>query len=400
MTETVASETVRPESVGISAARLRRIDEYLERMIAAERLAGAVTLISRHGQICLYRSVGVADREAGLPMRRDSIFRLASMTKPIACTAVLMLFEEGHFLLEDPVAQFIPEFADTKVFRAENGLADLASPITIRHLLTHTSGIGYSFSSVAGVRAMYDEHRIDRPDERLAEKIPRLAQIPLNHQPGEKWTYGFSHDVLARLIEVISGTTFDEFLRRRMFEPLGMVDTGYSWSGSDRDRVTAVYTPRSGGGLDRDEGQRDVAFQAAFTGGSGGLVSTASDYARYCQMMLGRGLAGDVRLLGPKTVDLMTMNHIGAIRARGADTPVDWSHDAYGFGLGVRVLTDLAWSNAGGSIGEYGWAGAASTYFWIDPLEDLYGIFLTQLVPPDFRFAREVMALTYQAVID
>jgi CubicO group peptidase (beta-lactamase class C family) len=202
------------------------------------------------------------------------------------------------------------------------------------------------------------------------------------------------------MVEVMTGDPFDRFLQRRIFEPLGMVDTGYSWSGSDRDRFTTVYTPNPSGGLGRAAGEREVTDANAFRGGSGGLVSTASDYARYCAMMLGGGSLGDVRVLGRKTVELMTMNHIGKLKARGDNTPVDWSHDAYGYGLGVRVMTELANSNAGGSLGEYGWAGAASTYFWIDPREDLFGIFLTQLVEPDFRFAREMMVLTYQALVD
>lgn len=389
-------DVVRAEDVGLSSSRLRRIDDAVARLVRDEAFSGATTLVARRGGIAHFSAIGQADMEAGRAMSRDAIFRIYSMTKPITCVAALMLFEEGHFLLDDPIAEFIPEFGDTKVFER----VDLVRPMSIRHLFMHTSGIGYDFSSLPAVASMYSERKIGRLDEALAEKIPRLARIPLNHQPGDGWTYGMSHDVLGRLVEVISGQSFDDFLRLRIFEPLGMSETGFAYGSTNAARVAPVYGRRAGGGLTRSEDREyERATAPAYLNPGGGLVCTTADYARFCQMLLSGGALDGVRILGRKTVELMTIDHTGGAKPLPADWPQDWGNAAYGFGLGVRVLTDLGKSNAGGSLGEYGWSGALSTYFWIDPSEDMYGIFMTQLELPSFRYGRLVQALSYQALV-
>jgi CubicO group peptidase (beta-lactamase class C family) len=394
-------DEVKAEDVGLSSERLRRIDEGMLRFVDEGKIAGAVTLVSRHGRVAHFSATGFMDREARKPMERDAIFRLASMTKPITCAAVLMLFEEGRFLLDDPIADFLPEFAKTKVFESETSdglvVADLDRPITIRHLLTHMSGIAYEWSAPGPVARIYHDEEIGS-DEPIAEQVRRLAAAPLCHQPGSAWTYGFSHDVLGRLLEVISGQSLDAFLRERLFDPLEMADTGFHVAKQNLDRVATVYTPAEGGGILRaDRADLDFSMPPVCLYGGGGLVSTTGDYARFCQMLLNRGVLSNVRLLGRRTVDLMTANHTGAKSPFAPDFPVS---TAYGYGLGLRVLIDVAKSDVGSSLGEYGWGGAWSTYFWVDPSEDLFGIVMLQLEPPDNRYGKIFQTLAYQALVD
>lgn len=394
-------ETVRPEDVGFSSARLRRIDDRMRRFVEEGRIAGAVTLVARRGGVAHFAATGLLDLEARRPMERDAIFRLASMTKPVTITAVMMLFEEGHFLLDDPVADFLPDFAQTKVFVRETAtgleVADLERPITIRHLLMHTSGLTYAFYPEDPVSRLYAREQIGRPDEPLADFVRRLAALPLAHQPGAGWTYGVSHAVLGRLVEVVAGQPFDVFLQHRIFAPLGMADTGFYVPPEALGRLAPVYTPDGHGGLRRDEQQPDPSQAPAFLSGGGGLVGTAGDYARFCQALLGGGALGEARLLGRKTVELLTANHWAGGESpypAGFPTP-----DGYGFGLGMRALVDVAQAGIPGSAGEYGWGGAQSTHFWIDPREELLGVFMIQLVPADFRPARIFQVLAYQALV-
>lgn len=398
---TTTLEIVKAEDVGLSPVRLRRIDETMRRLVDQQRFAGVVTLVARHGRIAYFEATGLMDREAGRPMKRDAIFRIASMTKPITCVATMMLFEEGRFLLDDPIADFIPEFANTKVFEREtsNGLelADLERPITIRHLLMHTSGISYGWSAAPPVTLMYQDADIGRSDEVLAEKVGRLAALPLNHQPGSGWTYGFSHDVLGRLLEVISGQPLDVFLKEKVLDPLEMTETGFHIPKQNLDRVATVYTAAEGGGILRaDRPDLDRSKPPVFLMGGGGLVSTATDYAKFCQMLLNGGVLGDVRLLGRKTVELMTSNHTGVKSPFGPDFPIS---AGYGYGLGFMVLIDAARSDAGGSLGAYGWGGAQSTHFWVDPVEDFFGIVMLQLEPFTPRYGRIVQSLAYQTLV-
>jgi CubicO group peptidase (beta-lactamase class C family) len=396
-------DVVKAEDVGLSSVRLRRIDAAMRRFADEGKFAGVVTLVARRGRVAHFEAAGLIDREAGRPMERDAIFRIASMAKPLTCTAAMMLFEEGRFLLDDPIADFIPEFASAKVFERETAigleLAELDRPITIRHLLMHTSGIAYDWSAAPPVGRMYNEQKIRRADETLAEKVCRLAALPLSHQPGARWTYGYSHDVLGRVIEVISGQLLDAFLRERLFDPLEMTDTGFHVSKQNLDRLATSYTTLDDGGIQRaDRPELDYSKPPICLWGGGGLVSTAGDYAKFCQMLLNEGVSGKMRLVGRKTVELMTTSHTGANGPYPAGFPVS---NGYGYGLGFRVLIDVAGSDVGGSIGEYGWSGALSTYFWVDPAEELFGVVMLQLEPVNsFRWGRFVQSLAYQALVD
>jgi CubicO group peptidase (beta-lactamase class C family) len=397
----ITMEAVRPEDVGVSSARLHRIDDAMRRFVDKGTIAGAVTLLARRGKRVHFAATGLMDLEARRPMERDTIFRIASMTKPITATATLMLFEEGHFLLDDPVAQFLPEFGQTKVFLRETGrgveVTGLEQPITIRHLLTHTSGLTYDFYPDDPISRMYAAEHILRPDETLADKVRRVAALPLAHQPGARWTYGVSHDVLGRLIEVISGQPFDVFLQQRIFTPLEMTDTGFSVPPDQLGRLTPVYAPDGRGGLRRDKSQSDRSNPPAFLSGGGGMVSTAADYGRFCQTLLNGGVLSGTQLLGRKTVELMTADHWG--RDHSPYPPGFPVLNGYGFGLGVRTLVDVARSGVPSSLGEYGWGGAHSTHFWIDPREQLFGLLLVQLAPFNFRPAWTFQVLAYQALV-
>ena len=393
-------EAVRPEDVGFSSARLQRIDDAMRRFVDEGKIAGVVTLVARQGKVAHFGATGLMDLEARRPMEREAIFRIASMAKPITATSVLILFEEGHFLLDDPVAEFLPEFKQTKVFvrQTDHGLevANLERPITIRHLLAHTSGLTYDFY-LDPVSRIYAKEQIQRPDEILADKVRRLAALPLVHQPGARWTYGVSHDVLGRLVEIISGQPFDVFLRQRIFAPLEMTDTGFHVPPPDLSRLASVYTRDGRAGLKRDEHQPDRSKPPAFLSGGGGLVSTAADYWRFCQALLNGGGLSGTRLLGRKTVELMT-----ADQWHGATSPYTPGFPVlpgYGYGLGVRTLVDVARSGVPSSLGEYGWGGALGTYFWIDPREQMVGVVMVQFVPLDFRPAWTFKVLAYQALV-
>lgn len=389
-------ERVKPEEVGFSSARLQRINDAIRRFVDGGKIAGAVTLVARQGKVAHFEAAGQMDLEARRPMERDAIFRIASMTKPLTATAVLMLFEEGRFLLDDPVAEFLPEFGHTKVFLRETArgpeVTDLERPITIRHLLTQTSGLTYDFYPDDPVSRIYVKEQIERRDETLAEKVRRVAALPLVHQPGVRWTYGFSYDVLGRLVEVISGEPFDAFLRQKIFAPLEMIDTGFSVPAEDLGRLAPIYAPDGRGGLKRYEHR-----PTRFLSGGGGLVSTAADYGRFCQTLLNGGVLASTRLLGRKTVELMTANHWA--RDKSTYPPSFPVLNGYGFGLGVRTLVDVAQSGLPSSLGEYGWGGAHGTYFWIDPREQLFGVLMVQITPLTFRPAWIFQVLAYQALI-
>jgi CubicO group peptidase (beta-lactamase class C family) len=396
------AEAVAPEQAGFSSQRLERLDDGLQRLVNEGKLAGMVTLLARRGKVAHFAATGVMDVASSRPIQRDAIFRIASMTKPITCTAVMMLFEEGRFLLDDPVAAFLPEFANTRVFLGETAqgmeVADLERPITIRHLLMHTAGL----TSPSGVPAahpvarLYEQQHIRRSDELLADNIRRLAALPLAHQPGAAFTYGQSHDVLARLVEVIAGQAFDAFLRDRILDPLDMHDTRFHVPAGDVNRLPSVHRIDEAGHLQVTEPLLDAVTPPVYLSGGGGLVSTASDYARFCQMLLDGGVLGQARILGRKTVELMTANHWTL-----SQDPFEgrWGFPGgYGFGLGMRSLVNPALSGLPGSVGEFGWPGALSTYFWIDPVEQVYGIFLTQFTPMTLRYAYLFQVLAYQAL--
>ena len=396
-----------PESVGFSSKRLSRVNRFMQSYIDDGKLASGMTMLARRGEVFHFQPYGVLDLESGAPVQRDTIFRFYSMTKPITSAAVMMLYEEGHFSLDDPVGKFIPELASMKVFdgMGETGmrLTQQERPITIRHLLTHTAGLSYGFHQDSPIEGMYREANITPPDGTLQEMVEKLGRLPLITQPGTKWRYSFATDVLGYLVQVVSGKPFDRFLQDRIFARLGMPDTSFYAPEEKLHRLATVYGAANGGiaPLHNDLVDRHARPHTLFSGG-GGLVSTASDYMRFCQMLLNGGVLGDSRLLAPKTVEMMRSNHLtddmrpfAVGQSNASDTK------GCGFGLGFRVVMDIAQHGIIGSNGIYSWGGAASTVFWIDPQEDLIAILLTQFMPSSYYpLRREFQIATYQALME
>jgi len=399
--------TAKPESVGLSSERLERIGAAVQHNIDNKRIAGAVTLVMRQGRVAWLKSQGMMDREAGKPMRPDAIFRICSMTKPITSVAVMMLYEEGFFQLEDPISQYLPEFKNMKVLvKPQSGepyTVPATKEITIRDLLRHTSGIAYHWNDTMGplYKAANVAHGALPYDGTLEDSIKRLASVPLLFSPGERWEYGLGVDVLGRLVEVVSGESLDEFFRTRIFEPLGMKDT-YFYPPEDKlPRLAAAYTYYPDKGLKRfpdapiTEGSFTYSADYPYRGpkklfsGGMGLTSTALDYARFCQMMLDGGKVGDRHLLSRKSVELMTHDQLGKISA-------DQS-----FGLGFSIDGVKAPLSELGSPGEYNWDGIFYTAFFIDPKEQMIVIFMSQLLPSGgLKLDRQVHTLAYQAIIN
>jgi CubicO group peptidase (beta-lactamase class C family) len=395
-----------PEDVGISSARLTRIDDFVERHLEANRFAGAVTLVARHGKIVQFEAYGLQDIENGIPMAKDSVFRIYSMSKPITSVAVMILFEEGRFLLNDPLSRWLPEFEGIEVGveevdenTGEKVLKTVPSEreVTIRDLLRHTSGLTYGFWGTSLVEKMYLDKKVLTEDATIQDTVAKLGTIPLKHQPGTVWEYGLSTDVLGRLVEVVSGKNFDEFLQERVFEPLRMTDTGFSVPPEDVRRLATVYEPNESNTAVApydSEKMRDYAKKTTYFSGGGGLVSTAADYLRFSQMLLNGGELDGVRILGRETVELMTTDHLVGIDDRRDLGP-------YGFGLGFGILLDRGISGSILSEGAYGWGGLAHTGFWIDPEEALIGIFLTQILPESPLPYRDLFRpVVYQAITD
>ncbi len=365
----------RPESVGMSSERLQRIDDYFQRFVDAKQIAGAVSLVARHGKVVHLSAVGWNNREQNMPMTTDAIFYLASMTKPIVSAALMMLFEEGRFRLDDPISEWIPEYADHQVRVNDGARASnvaQARPVTIRHVLTHTSGLSLDPD---GMGLTEEEQRwVSNNGEAFAtlgERIARAAIIPAAFHPGEQWQYGASTDYVAILVEKISGQSIDQFLRERIFEPLQMHDTFYNIPRDKVSRVAAIYRPTANG---ESELQQAAAFEepSTYFPGVAGLNSTASDYIRFAQMIANGGELNGVRLLGRMTVELMISNHTG-------DKDVYVRGPGFGFGLGFGVLVDPTLSYDTASPGSYGWGGAYGTLYYADPVEDLIGLMFIQL---------------------
>jgi CubicO group peptidase (beta-lactamase class C family) len=392
---------VKPEEVGLSSERLKRINKVMQGYVDEDKLSGLVTMVARRGKIAHFECFGLMDKESNKPMQPDTIFRIYSMSKPITSVAVMMLYEEGHFQLNDPVSKFIPEFKNVKVFvkKTDTGIevADTKRQITIRDLLVHISGLAYGLGKDTVVDEMYQKEKMLKWDETLEEKVQRLVKLPLANQPGSTWRYSISVDVLGYLVEVISDKRLDVFLEERIFKPLGMEDTGFYVPVEKIDRFATIYKAAEADSFGPDDTLfwGDFSKLPRFLSGGGGLVSTANDYMRFCQMLLNGGELDGVRLLSRKTVELMTANHLtDELIHEGNMT------DGYGFGLGFGVLLDVAQSESLGSEGEYTWGGAASTGFWIDPEEELIGILMTQLMPYNGRFTKEFKVLSYQAIVD
>lgn len=391
-----------PDELGLSEARLARLDEAMEEYVQAGQLAGSVTIILRDGRVAYEKAFGSRDVDSGDPIQADTIFRIASQTKAVASAAAMILQEEGKLLISDPVSRFLPEFAETTVaVGTEDGGYDIVSAkrqITIRDLLTHTSGYDYGGGIAAdlweeaGIQGYYFSNR----DEPIRETVRRMAALPANAQPGEQWVYGYSTDILGAVLEVASGESLNELLRSRIFEPLDMNDTHFYLPRGKRDRLATLY------GLFEGELRRapeeGLAGQGAFDRGprksysaGAGLLSTARDYATFLQMILNGGELGGVRLMSRKSVELMTASHLGEIEFR----------PGMGFSLGFSVVEDLGERGALGSEGELGWGGAYHSTYWIDPAERLVVVHLTQLRPAGLVNDQQVVrSLVYSAIVD
>jgi CubicO group peptidase (beta-lactamase class C family) len=387
-------ERITPEKVGLSSSRLTRIGKVMQRYVDEQKLAGLITMVARRGKIAHFECCGMMSIEDDRPMQPDTIFRIASMTKPVTCVAAMMLYEEGCFQLTDPVSGFIPAFKEVQVLAgaSEEGLdvVDAEREVTIRDLLTHTSGLGPD-----------NPERSPAPDEDLEEWVERLVNVPLAHQPGREWRYGWSSDVLGRLVEVISGLSFDAFLEERVFEPLGMHDTGFFVPEHNVNRLAALYGPADDGLLQLIDapGTSQYSRRRTFLAGGGGLVSTACDYVRFAQMLLSGGELDGIRLLSRKTVEFMTLNHLPSEllpMKMGLNVL-----EGIGYGLSVGVMMNPARFGTIGSSGMFFWPGVHGTFFWVDPQETLIGLILTQFDPWSYYpAAREMQVLTYQAVVD
>jgi len=390
---------VAPEEVGFSSERLQRIDDVLQGYADDGRMAGAVGMVLRHGKLVYVDAWGMRDIAAGDAMEEDDIFRIYSMTKPITSVAVMMLYEEGRFFLDDPVGRYIPELAGLPVaILSEATSADdipterARRPMSIRDLLRHTSGLTYGNFSSTPVDLLY---RRSNPagQPTLADMVVELGKMPLVYQPGTRWHYSLSTDVLARFVEVVSGQRFDVFLRERIFEPLGMDDTGFYVEPSERDRFAQIYGHTADRTLEAGSTGGYTPSVTRFSGG-GGLVSTAADYARFAQMLLNGGELDGARILGPKTIELMTMDHLG-------DDGAEFLAPGWGFGLGFTVKNQPGLDGMSDSVGSYYWFGVAGTSFWVDPEEDLIGIFMIQIRPNrDVNFREQFKRLVYQAIIE
>lgn len=399
----------RPEDVGLGTERLARISGWMRRQIETRRSAGMVTLVWRRGRTAFLGLEGKADLARGTPMQADTIFRIYSMTKPLTSTAIMMLYEEGRFQLDDPVSRFVPAFKGQRVFvggsRGKLETVPANRDVTFRDLLTHTSGLTYGFMEATPVDALYRSGKVDfqTQDTSLKEIVEAAAALPLIAQPGTRWNYSISTDVLGYLVEVISGQPFETFLLERVIKPLGLVDTDFHVPPPKHGRLAANYTPDGNGGLQLidDPATSRYLKPRRVNSGGGGLVSTASDYARFCRFLLGKGALDGVRLLGRKTVELMTRNHLGGDMAdMGTPRFSETTYEGIGFGLGFSVMIDPAKAQIVGTPGEHAWGGAASTAFWVDPAEDMFVVFLTQVMPSSaYPFRRELRVLTYQAVI-
>lgn len=403
-----------PSEAGFTAERLSHIDHHFQEYIDDGRLAGWQIAVSRAGKVVHSSTAGLRDKETGTPFADDTIVRLYSMTKPITSVAAMMLYEEGAFELKDPISRWLPEFAHTPVYRSGSFVKPVTEnqtePIRVWHLLTHTSGLTYGFHNSHVTDALYRQAGFEWGVPKgadLAECCARWAELPLVFQPGSEWNYGVSTDVLGRLVEVISGLSLDEFFRTRILDPLGMTDTEF-WAPADRvDRLATLYVPNPADGTAvaaPDAFNRGVDRRPAMLGGGGGLVGTAHDYLRFAHMLLNKGELDGVRLLGPRTVDYMTRNHLPGnadLEEFGRPLFAETSFDGVGFGLGFSVATDPVANKTLRSAGEFAWGGAASTAFWVDPVEEIVAVFLTQLLPSSTHPIRsQFLQLVNQALVD
>lgn len=416
-----------PEEVGLSSERLARIRPRMQKYIDRQEVPCVVTLVTRHGKVAHFEAQGFMDIETKVPVAKDTIFRLASMTKPVTAVAALMLHEEGHYMLDDPISKFLPEFKNPRVtvlyqpvgehWPHITALGNVTVPalreITIHDCLTNMAGFASGRRTPIGMLGPYAEAmrgtalmplppRTAEPTVSVRETVERLAKVPLDFHPGTAWEYSSGLDVAGVLVEIVSGETLDEFMRERIFEPLGMHDTSFYLTEDKLSRFPRAYATMEEEGewklveIERPEDSEKVKGPKVRFSGAWGLLSTAPDFARFAQMLLNGGVLDGVRLLGRKTVELMTTNHTG-------DFPIHLAGPGYGYGLGVFVRTSLTGTPLVGSVGTYGWGGAWTTWYFADPKEDMFGLLLTQVrgywMNPHLIIESDFERLAYQALI-
>jgi CubicO group peptidase (beta-lactamase class C family) len=423
----------KPEKEGLSSVRLERLTDHMAQAVASGVMVGGAAAIARDGKVVYEREWGMSDREANKPMTRDAIYRIYSMSKPITSVAVMMLYEEGKFFLNDPVARYLPGLANLEVAvstadGSTRGVSDGTTSRTvgsgdaslegqrraptrqptILDLLRHTAGFTYGYFGNTEVDKLYRTAALMGPDSDLSTFVNQLGELPLQYDPGSRWHYSVAVEVQGALVEAVSGMRFSDFLQQRLFGPLGMVDTSFVVPEAKQDRFVQLYSPEgTQSGPDAflqanastklvvAPAEVSTGFKpgARFEGGGGGMVSTTEDYLRFAQMMLNDGELDGVRILSPKTVELITANHIGGLE-------MGLVGNGSGFGLGFAIALGLGEMSELGSEGEYNWGGAAGTRFWIDPEEDLIGVFMVQSLPHRTRLGSEFKVLTYQAIVD
>jgi CubicO group peptidase (beta-lactamase class C family) len=385
-----------PEEIGLSSLRLARLGTVMRGEIERGRVPGAVALIARRGRLGFFESFGQRDAASGAPMPKDAIFRIYSMTKPITSVAAMMLWEEGRFLLGDPIAKYLPEFSGLEVAVARNGALErvpLERPITIQDLLRHTSGLTYEFRGAGPVHKMYMGAKVYSRAQSSADQVATLGRMPLLHQPGTRWEYSRSTDVVGRLVEVLSGQGLGAFFEEHILAPLGMIDTAFHVPERHHSRLAQAFAkdPESGSAVQLLE----VRDPPNFESGGGGLVSTAGDYARFLQMLLAGGTFEGRRLLSRKTIEFMTADHLGPITGAA-----DLLLPGHGFGLGFAVRLHAGIAQVPGSVGQYFWGGLAGTTFWVDPAEQLFALMLIQ-APGQRDYYRTLFRdLVYSAIDD
>ena len=404
--------TLNTQTSGMSAKKLTLIDHHITKnYLENERLTGALTAIYRKGRLAHYSTLGLSDREQNKPVLWDTIYRIYSMTKPITSTALMMLYERGLFQLDDPVEEYIPEFKDIEVYVSGDYEGFITEKpkraMTIGDLLSHQSGLTYGFMHRTEVDAAYRKIGLDRNKQKnLREFVEALSNVPLEFSPGDRWNYSVATDVCGYLIEILSGKKLDKFFEENIFEPLAMEDTGFQVPENKIHRLAANYLYHLGGPpkLIEEKSDEYTGLTPSFLSGGGGLFSTAEDYLIFCRMILNKGYLNGERLLSRKTVELMSSNHLRASSSLADIAYGRWSEstfDGVGFGLGFSILIDPARAQISGTPGELAWGGMASTAFWIDPVEDLITIFMTQLVPSStYNIRRELRTLVYSAIED
>jgi len=377
-----------PKDVGMSAEKLAGVKTVVQGLVDDKKVAGATVVVARKGKIAFFETFGMMDIEAKRPMANDTILRFYSMSKPITSVALMMLYEEGKIELDDPVSKHIPQFRELKVY-SESGNEALNRPMSVRDLLRHTSGLTYGFFGITAVDKMYIEKGVFDWQSNLEDKVSKLSEIPLLYQPGTKWHYSVSTDIVGYLVEKVSGQPLDRFFKERIFKPLDMKDTGFYVPAEKVDRLAVCYGPNIMGMLLVTDGAANSRYltKPTMLSGGGGLVSTAPDYLRFCQMLLNKGQLDGKRLLSVKTVEMMTSNQLPEGVSR---------EDSGGFGLGFSVRTE----DGKFPKGEYGWGGMASTHFWISPKHDLIVIALSQRMPYSGQLENIVKPIVYDSILE